>query len=116
MCLENLYKDDRKLEHCYLWEVGLKNQWEKGISLLALWIINFEQCKHITFLKIKLKLYNITIKVMAWVAVERLGLWPFMAKDLGLIQFRGLRSHNMRGAAKTNNKVMIDPVNEQSFK
>ena len=53
---------------------------------------------------------------MAWVAVERLGLWPFMAKDLGLIQFRGLRSHNMRGAAKTNNKVMIDPVNEQSFK
>ena len=66
MCLEYLCKDDMKWEHCYLWgvEVGLRNQREKGISLHALWTIHFEQCKHITFLKIKLKLYNIKVKVM----------------------------------------------------
>ena len=48
--------------------------------------------------------------------VERLGLWTFMAKDLGLIQFGELRSHNAWCRQKNNNKVMIDPVSEQRRK
>ena len=39
-----------------------------------------------------------------------------MAKDLGLIQFGELRSHNAWCRQKNNNKVMIDPVSEQRRK
>ena len=118
MCLEYLCKDDRKWKHWDLWgeEMGLRNQWEKGISQHALWTMHFEQGKRITFLKIKLRLYHIKIKGMTWVVVERLGLWTFMAKDLGLIQFGELRSHNAWCRQKNNNKVMIDPVSEQRRK
>ena len=39
-----------------------------------------------------------------------------MAKDLGLIQFGELRSHNAWCCQKNNNKVTIDPVSEQRRK